>query len=67
MIYYVLYLLGLYEYEKKEEEEKKDDIINYIVETYSDDEVMEIKKKVIKYSDVIDELKIKIKDRFISD
>ena len=64
MICYILYLLGYYEYEEKTKEEKQEIIIQSL------EKKEETKKEILlinKYSLVIDELKEKIKDRFISE
>jgi hypothetical protein len=70
MIYYVLYLLGYYSYDEipkeTQEEINKDEII--IIE--EKEEKKEEKKEeplIIKYYHVIEELKLKIKDRLILD
>lgn len=59
--------MGLYEYEKPETIEIIKESIEKIEKTISEEEKKIIDIKIIKYSDVIQELKEKIKDRFISD
>lgn len=59
--------MGLYEYEKPETIEIIKESIEKIEKTISEEEKKIIDTKIIKYSDVIQELKEKIKDRFISD
>lgn len=68
MFYYLLYLVGMYEYDKKEM--VIESIAEKIEETEPEKKVEQIKYKndlINKYLLVIEELKEKIRDRIILD
>jgi hypothetical protein len=67
MIYYVLYLLGYYSYDEIPKETQEEINKDEIIEIEENKEKKKEEPLVIKYYHVIEELKLKIKDRLILD